>query len=516
LEHNLKLANHFLSSLSSDKILVNTPRQVLEAAYSIVYPTVPKLPKLLIQNHELVKDLGINLANSDFIKVFSGTNILQNTTPFAMCYGGHQFGHWAGQLGDGRAINLFDIKANNKKHSFQLKGAGPTPYSRNGDGFAVLRSSIREYICAEAMHYLGIASSRSLSLISTGNDVLRDMMYNGNLKNEKGAIVCRVAESFIRFGSFEIFAARNDIANLKKLLDFIIKHFYNYIVENNDKHYYTLFSEICKRTMNLIIDWQRVGFVHGVMNTDNMSILGDTIDYGPYGWIEEFNFSFTPNTTDVEQRYCYGNQASIALWNLTKLANALLPLMPNKEILQAILNETQQNFELGYNEMIFSKLGLSKFRDIRLINDLFALMQNAEIDFTLFFRSLSVFEPNNTSAFINKIADCSYLPESKFNAFKDLFLKWLNDYAAAINTEKELSLTRIAKMNSVNPKYIFRNYMAQLVIDEVENGEENLLHTFIKMLQFPYDEQPENEIWFAKRPDWAKNKIGCDRLSCSS
>ena len=339
----LKLNNRFSSELKADTNETNSTRQVLNAAFSYVKPRIPSNPKLIHYSKEVADLLGITPeeANSkDFLELFSGKSILPNFRPYAMNYAGHQFGNWAGQLGDGRAIVLAEIENNNQNFMLQLKGAGSTPYSRRADGLAVLRSSIREHLCSEAMHHLGVPTTRSLSLISTGDEVLRDVMYDGNPDYEKGAVICRVAPTFIRFGNFELFSAQNDIENLKALVDFTIKYYYTEIQSEGKEKYLHFFKLVAEKTRKMIINWQRVGFVHGVMNTDNMSILGLTIDFGPYGWLEDYNPNWTPNTTDKEyRRYRFGNQPDVAQWNLFQLANALYPLIEESSELERILND---------------------------------------------------------------------------------------------------------------------------------------------------------------------------------
>ena len=305
------------------------------------------------------KELGFSdqdIQSNQFLDVMTGNSIIENSKPFAMCYAGHQFGNWAGQLGDGRAINLGEIK----NWALQLKGAGPTPYSRTADGLAVLRSSVREYLCSEAMHHLGVPTTRALSLSLTGDQVLRDIMYNGNSAYEKGAIVSRVAKSFLRFGNFELFAARNDLKNLKILTDYTILRHFSHLGNPCKEVYLKFFQEVTNKTLEMIVHWQRVGFVHGVMNTDNMSILGLTIDYGPYGWLEGFDLGWTPNTTDKKhKRYRYGNQPTIGLWNLYQLANALYPLIDEAAPLEEILERYQLDFKTESLHMMRSKLGLT-------------------------------------------------------------------------------------------------------------------------------------------------------------
>ena len=281
----LNIKNNFTKELPSDPILENSRRQVIEAVFSYVNPKKTKDPKVIHTSIKMANQLGLSADDltSEFFKdIVTCNKIYPNTKPYAMCYAGHQFGQWAGQLGDGRAINLFEVEHNNKNWKVQLKGAGETPYSRSADGLAVLRSSIREYLCAEAMFHLSVPTTRSFSLSLTGDHVLRDVMYNGNPAYEKGAIVSRISPSFLRFGNFEIFAARNDVKNLKILTDYTIRHHFSHLGNPSKETYVIFFKEVSERTLDMIIHWQRVGFVHGVMNTDNMSILGLTIDYGPY------------------------------------------------------------------------------------------------------------------------------------------------------------------------------------------------------------------------------------------
>ena len=297
---NLNIKDTFNKELPADPILENSRRQVEKACFSYVHPKRTSNPELLHASSEMLENLGLtqrDLQSEEFLKIFTGNAVIPNTKPYAMCYGGHQFGNWAGQLGDGRAINLAEVVHNNNRWAMQLKGAGATPYSRTADGLAVLRSSIREYLCSEAMHHLGVPTTRALSLAITGDQVLRDVMYNGNPDYEKRAIVCRVAPTFLRFGNYEILAARQDVETLKTLVDYTIKHFFSHLGEPSKDTYAAFFNEVSQRNLEMIIEWQRVGFVHGVMNTDNMSILGLTIDYGPYGWLEGFDFGWTPNTT---------------------------------------------------------------------------------------------------------------------------------------------------------------------------------------------------------------------------
>ena len=348
----LNIQDTFNTELTSDKVLDNSRRQVTDACFSYTTPKQTSNPEVIHVSPEMVDAIGLtsdDTKSDEFKNVFTGNSVLENTHPFAMCYGGHQFGNWAGQLGDGRAINLTEVVHNNQRWALQLKGAGETPYSRTADGLAVLRSSIREYLCSEAMHHLGVPTTRALSLSLSGDQVLRDVMYNGNPDYEKGAIVSRLAPSFIRFGSFEILAARENRLLLKQLTDYTLKHFYPHITATGKEGYLELFKEVRDRTIDMIIHWQRVGFVHGVMNTDNMSILGLTIDYGPYGWLEDYDPNWTPNTTDRQhRRYRYGNQGFIGLWNLLKLANGLFPIIDDAASLQELLDEYNTIYDTKY------------------------------------------------------------------------------------------------------------------------------------------------------------------------
>ena len=320
-----RFSNRFTRSLPGDPDPENSRRQVRGACYSRVQPTPVAAPRVLAVAEEVAALLELPPAfvnSADFAAVFGGNTLLPGMDPHAMCYGGHQFGNWAGQLGDGRAIILGEVQTRRGEHwSLQLKGAGPTPYSRTADGLAVLRSSLREFLCSEAMYHLGVPTTRALSLVTTGERVVRDMFYDGNPRAEPGAIVCRVAPSFVRFGNFEILAARGEVDLLRQLVDFSLATDYPGLGEPGRETYAAWLAEISRRTAVLVAHWMRVGFVHGVMNTDNMSILGLTIDYGPYGWLENYDPDWTPNTTDAgHRRYRFGTQPQVALWNLVQLA----------------------------------------------------------------------------------------------------------------------------------------------------------------------------------------------------
>jgi serine/tyrosine/threonine adenylyltransferase len=521
----LHIKDAFNKELPADPIEQGTERKVTGACFSFIDPTVPANPSLIHTSKEVAKLIGLDpksVESDAFLRVFSGAEILDGTRPFAMCYGGHQFGNWAGQLGDGRAINLTEIEHENKTWALQLKGAGKTPYSRNADGLAVLRSSIREHLCSEAMHHLGVPTSRSLSLMLTGNKVMRDVMYDGNPEMEQGAIVCRVAESFIRFGSFEILLSNQDVDTLKELADFTLKHHFPELPATPEG-YGAMFKEVCRRSLDMVIHWQRVGFVHGVMNTDNMSILGHTIDYGPYGWLEGYDLTWTPNTTDSQhRRYRYGKQPEMVFWNLHKLANALFPLVNDAKPFEEALEEYGNDYLVKYKAMKLAKLGITgeEDGDSELIVELEKVLQGSETDMTLFYRGLAHYEVgqklDEDNAFFNTILEAFYEP-SEFTG--TLLLKWRNWfelYDARLTKEKSSDQERKAKMNKVNPKYVLRNYMAQLAIDEAEKGDYSVVEELDELLKLPYDEQENQAKWYAKRPEWARDKVGCSMLSCSS
>jgi uncharacterized protein YdiU (UPF0061 family) len=518
----LNINDTFNKELPSDSSTENTRRQVFEATHSYVTPKVPSNPKLIHASKEMARTIGLDekdIDSKDFLEVFSGSKIYPKTKPFAMAYAGHQFGNWAGQLGDGRAINLFEVGHNDKRWAIQLKGSGATPYSRQGDGFAVLRSSIREYLCSEAMFHLGVPTTRALSLMLSGDDVLRDMLYDGNSDYEKGAIVSRVAPTFIRFGNFELFAARKDLENLKKLTDYTIKYFYPELGEPSKETYIQFFKEVSHRTLEMIIHWQRVGFVHGVMNTDNMSILGLTIDYGPYGWLEDFDFGWTPNTTDKQnKRYRFGNQPNIGLWNLLQLANALYTLVEETEPFEKILNQYQEDFEEKSLQMMRSKLGLQfeSENDAKLMANLEDCLLLSETDMTIFFRVLANYKKGFPDQGIDIIQNAFYKPEEISGNISGQWKVWFIAYDERLKKEQLDDMERLQKMNLVNPKYVLRNYMAQLAIDHADKGDYGLINELFELLKKPYAEQPESEKWFAKRPDWARHKVGCSMLSCSS
>ncbi|MCC5808931.1 MAG: YdiU family protein [Ectothiorhodospiraceae bacterium] len=526
----LTFDNTFVRELPADPETRNHRRQVMDGCYSFVQPTSVAAPSLVAYSPEMAEELGLDEAlcrSSRFASVFAGNEILAGMEPYAVCYGGHQFGHWAGQLGDGRAINLgHAVTPDGRRLELQLKGAGPTPYSRQADGRAVLRSSVREFLCSEAMHHLGVPTTRALSLVLTGDQVVRDMFYDGRPKAEPGAVVCRVAPNFLRFGNFEIFAARGQHELLQKLGAYALKHSFPHLGEPGPDAYARMFDEVCKRTVDLIVDWTRVGFVHGVMNTDNMSLLGLTIDYGPYGWIDDFDLNWTPNTTDAEfRRYRYGQQPQVALWNLLQLANALYPLVGEADPLEQALERHQRGFQQKMAEMWASKLGLgahSGEEDDALIQDLHQTLMLTETDMTLFFRGLAgldeerVLEAGASQQDILKPVSEAYYQPHAAGTHGPALRDWLRRYAQRVRQQELPRAERARRMNAVNPKYVLRNYMAQQAIDASEQGNHALVHELLDVMRRPYDEQPEYQRWASRRPDWARTRAGCSMLSCSS
>ncbi|MEP6610091.1 MAG: protein adenylyltransferase SelO [Burkholderiaceae bacterium] len=526
---SLHFDNAFVRQLPGDPEAGHTLRQVHGALYSRVDPMPVAAPRLVAHSREVASLLGIDaadVASPAFAQVFGGNALLAGMQPYAANYGGHQFGHWAGQLGDGRAITLGEtINARGERWELQLKGAGPTPYARSADGRAVLRSSVREFLCSEAMHHLGVPTTRALSLVATGEEVVRDMFYDGHPKPEPGAIVCRVAPSFIRFGNFELPAARGDVTLLKQLVDFTIcRDFPGLVSGKSDGQTHQLseqlraewFAQVCERTARTVAHWMRVGFVHGVMNTDNMSILGLTIDYGPYGWIDDFDLDWTPNTTDAEgRRYRFGQQPHVAYWNLTRFANALAAAFASADPLHAGLQRYVDAFAEADHSNIAAKLGLVECldEDIELMQALYALLQAAEVDMTLFFRALTDVDLDAPTLAPLKHA---FYDEAKQRHAEPKFNDWLARYGARVRREGLPKPERRARMNAANPRYVLRNYLAQQAIDRAEQGDDAGIHELLDVLRHPYDDQCGSEQFAQRRPDWARNRAGCSMLSCSS
>lgn len=523
----LKFDNRFVNQLPADPQMTVHPRQVSKACYSWVNPTPVKQATLIAYSAEVAKDLNLSPAlcrSQPFADTFVGNQTLIGMQPFAMCYGGHQFGQWAGQLGDGRAINLGEVLTDDGKHlTLQLKGAGLTPYSRTADGLAVLRSSVREFLCSEAMYHLGVPTTRALSLVLTGEEVVRDMFYDGNPQYEPTAVVCRVAPSFVRFGNFQIFASRGEIDELKELVDFTITSDFPHLGEPSKEVYLQWFKEVSELTADMVAHWMRVGFVHGVMNTDNLSILGLTIDYGPYGWLENYDPSWTPNTTDASgRRYCYGNQPKIAQWNLYQLANAIVPLIKETEGLEQILQDFTEYYQNKWLNILATKIGFAQYNDQtdnELLEELLTLLPLVETDMTIFYRHLANLKKDaeyTQDKLLAVIEEAYYQPEKLDDEYKTRMTKWLQEYQARIAALDISDEHRKSQMNKVNPKYVLRNYIAQLAIDKAHEGDYSIVNELLDVMRKPYDEQPEHQQYAAKRPEWARVKAGCSMLSCSS
>ncbi len=533
--------NQFVRQLPGDPEAKNFRRQVRNACYSRVQPTPVRSPKLLAHSREVGELLDLHPSvfdTADFASVFGGNKLAKGMDSFAMCYGGHQFGNWAGQLGDGRAINLGEVlNQRGERWMLQLKGAGPTPYSRTADGLAVLRSSVREFLCSEAMFHLGVPTTRALSLVATGEQVVRDMFYDGNPKHEPGAVVCRVAPSFTRFGNFEILAARRETELLERLLNHTMSVDFGIATPTDPDVRETWFADVCRRTADMIVHWMRVGFVHGVMNTDNMSILGLTIDYGPYGWLEDYDPGWTPNTTDASgRRYRYGAQPQIAMWNLVQLANALVPVFDSVQPLQNGITVYSDRFNEQCLLMLLNKLGLTprdRDADKQLTDDLLTILQMVETDMTIFHRRLAEVplaavdvsrnlnqEPLSTfiaeHPWLSALSNSWYRTEELTIDYVNTLIAWLSRYRLRCLDESVSDPVRRERMNAVNPKYVLRNYLAQLAIDKAETGDPSMIMELLDVLRKPYDDQPSHESLAEKRPDWARTKAGCSMLSCSS
>ena len=520
----LRFVRRFLDALPGDDRTDTSPRPVVGALWSRVQPTPVAAPRLLAWSRPLAQQLGLadeRMRDPTTAAVLGGNALWPGMAPYAANYGGHQFGNWAGQLGDGRAIVLGELLgADGAVHELQLKGAGPTAYSRRGDGRAVLRSSLREFLCSEAMAALGVPTTRALSLVTTGDQVVRDMFYDGNARPEPGAIVCRVAPSFLRFGNFELPSARGDAPLLRTLTDFALRTFFAALPSGRDG-YAALLREVAARTARLVAHWQAVGFVHGVLNTDNMSLLGLTIDYGPYGWIDDLDFGWTPNTTDAGQRrYAFGQQPSIGLWNVARLGEALLPLFDDDERpVEDALTHYQQVYADATSGWYGKKLGLTldpARGDGELVQQLFDWLQAAPTDLTIFFRALGPLLLANAlpAGLPTGLRAAFYGPVS--DAHVAAGVAWLQRWWTRVHQEARPPAAIAAAMAATNPRFVLRNWLAQTAIDAAGNGDASVLERLFTVLQRPFDEQPEHDELAQKRPEWARDKPGCSALSCSS
>lgn len=484
-----------LESLTFDNGFARLP----EAYYSRVCPTPVPDPYLVCYSPEALALLDLDaseMARPELIETLAGNQLLPGMDAIAALYAGHQFGHYVPQLGDGRAILLGEVKnAAGEGWEVQLKGAGRTPYSRGGDGRAVLRSSIREFLCSEAMHALGIPTTRALCIVGSDRPVYRE-------DQETAALVTRLAPSFVRFGSFEVFYYRNQIESIKHLADYVIARYYPELSVLADP-YPDFLRRVAMRTAALMAQWQAVGFSHGVMNTDNMSILGLTLDYGPFGFLDAFDPGSICNHSDTSGRYAFDQQPDVAAWNLTKLAQTLVPLMSVEAASNAI-SEYPQAFGRAYLERMAAKFGLPPGSETApLVMDALQLLAQNHVDYTIFLRRLCDFDSGENAA--NTLRDL-FLDRASFDA-------WAARYAAALRQQGSIDAERGPVMRAVNPKYILRNHLAEIAIrratDERDFSEVNRLHA---LLTHPFDEQPEYETYAAEPPDWAR-KI---EVSCSS
>jgi uncharacterized protein YdiU (UPF0061 family) len=472
-----------------------------QAFYSRVAPTPFETKSKLIHfNTQAAALLGFDPAvqhDPQFVATFSGQQIPAGAEPIAMLYAGHQFGHYVSQLGDGRAILLGEItNPRGEKWEIQLKGSGQTPYSRGSDGRAVLRSSIREYLCSEAMHGLGIPTTRGLCLIGSDDEVHRERI-------ETGAMLTRLAPSHVRFGSFEVFYYRDQYEHVRTLADYVITQHYPELADRPDRHLRFL-QTVIERTARLLAQWQAVGFAHGVMNTDNMSILGLTLDYGPYGFMEAYEPGFICNHSDHHGRYAFDQQPQIGLFNLSCLAQALLPLL-EIEAARAALETYQARFMEHYHNLMAQKLGFAQTDGEveRLLDELLAQMQASRTDYTLLFRALGdVPRDSNESvpALRNRFVD------------RARFDRWLDGYRAHLRTCAPDDATRRPVILATNPKFVLRNYLAQVAIDKAERGDYTEIEKLLTVLRTPFDEHPQRAHYAEPAPAWADNI----QVSCSS
>ncbi|XP_063396227.1 protein adenylyltransferase SelO, mitochondrial-like [Mytilus trossulus] len=518
---NLAKKQLLQQSFPIEKETRNYVRRVSDCVFSAVKPIPLKSNVQLaaVSNSVLsnILDLDPTVAlTSDFVAFAGGDKLL--TTPLSHRYGGHQFGYWSGQLGDGRAVMIGEyVNQRGERYELQLKGSGLTPYSRRGDGRAVIRSSVREFLCSEAMFYLGIPTSRAASLLVSDDPVVRDMFYDGHRRTERGAIVLRLAESWFRIGSLEILADSKEFELLKNLTDFVISHYFKTINVTSADRYLEFLSTVVEETANMIVLWQSVGFTHGVCNTDNFSLLSITIDYGPFGFMEDYNPDFVPNTSDDEGRYSYEKQPDVGFFNLNKLRAALEPLLTQKQKKQAgeILNGYIDIYKTKFLKLFLKKLGLTF--DIKNIEDdeqliavLLKMMSDTKSDFTMTFRQLGELP-------IDKLNDYGitkfYWALNKLSKHK-WYTEWISMYKERSFKEQKSEDERQEIMLNTNPRYILRNWIAQSVIEKVERNDFTYLNRVSKILERPYEYQDEAEaLGFASPPpEWSKQL----KVSCSS
>ncbi|XP_060068717.1 protein adenylyltransferase SelO-like [Ylistrum balloti] len=514
--------NVLLDEFPIDPVQDNYVRQVRNVVFSITPPVPLRTEATLVATSDdvLVNILDLDpvvIRSREFTDFVSGTVNLHGAVPLTHRYGGHQFGSWAGQLGDGRAVMLGEyINSNGERWELQLKGSGLTPYSRRGDGRAVIRSSVREFLCSEALYHLGVPTSRAASLVVSQDPVTRDQFYDGHPQTERAAIVLRVSQSWFRFGSLEILARSREIDLLRQLTDFIIKMYFLDIDQHSPDRYLELYSTIVEQTAAMIVTWQAVGFTHGVCNTDNFSILSQTIDFGPFGFLEEYNPAFVPNTSDDEGRYSYERQPDVGFYNLDKLRLALQPLLTTGQAKQmtVILKGYIDIYKAKFMNIFRRKIGLSKYMedDEQIIAVLLKMMEETKADFTMSFRQLS--ELN-----INDLERVMLLPDTRAWALKklashDWFIAWVKMYKAALASQNVSESNRRKIMKSTNPRYVLRNWIAQKAITKAEDGDFSEVVKVLRVLERPFDVQEEAETngFASSPPEWAKAL----RVSCSS
>lgn len=475
----------------------NTWHNELEGFYTAVQPTPLKNARLLYHSALLAEDLQLDesLFNKSNSSVWSGQHMLPGMQPLAQVYSGHQFGVWAGQLGDGRGLLLGEQRlSDGRKFDWHLKGAGLTPYSRRGDGRAVLRSTLREFLASESMHALGVPTSRALTVVTSDEPVSRETV-------ERGAMLLRVAESHIRFGHFEHFFYSRQPDKVRHLADYVIRHHWPHL-QHEEQRYLLWFSDVVKRTARLIAHWQSIGFAHGVMNTDNMSILGLTLDYGPYGFLDNYQPDFICNHSDYQGRYSFANQPVVGLWNLNRLAHALSGLLPGTALSQA-LEEYEPELMRVWGEKMRAKLGLftAEPEDNDILTGLLALMSKEGADYTMTFRKLSETEQRQSrSPLRDEFID------------RDGFDSWYNVYRQRLIKEQRGDMERQHTMKQVNPAIVLRNYLAQLAIERAEQDDITVLDRLHRALSIPFEDHAEFSVLMRRPPDWAK-KI---EISCSS
>ena len=479
----------------------NTYARLPEAFYAKLNPTPFQAPPYLIHANTAAAELiGLDpneFERNEFATLFGGSALAPGMEPLAMLYSGHQFGVYVPQLGDGRAILLGEAtNERGERWDLHLKGAGLTPFSRDGDGRAVLRSTIREYLCCGAMQGLGIPTTQALCIVGSDHKVYREQV-------ETGAMLVRMAPSHVRFGTFEIFYYRKQHEHLRVLADYVIGHHYPHLAGVTDK-YVRFFAEVVERTATLIAQWQAVGWAHGVMNTDNMSILGLTLDYGPFGFMDDYDAGFICNHSDHNGRYAFNQQPYIGLWNLSCLAQALLPLV-EKEALKAVLETYQPLYEQAYLARMRAKFGLTDERaeDAPLIQDFLGLLQESHADYTIAFRELGSFSSQESSA-------NDRLREHVVT--REHFDEWAGSYRDRLRSEHSLDHERQARMNRVNPKYVLRNYLVQVAIEKAQHKDFSEIDRLFTLLQNPYGDQPGMEAYAAPPPNWGKHLA----VSCSS